>query len=529
MRKPFKAILLAIVLAGLAIHASAGGKATPFKLTIAGGGLDKAIDVTDPQLLALSDVYGGQFIDDSRSPQNEAPKELAGYEVSFYVKVDENDVRKMYVVYYYPQASKEQGFLYLPGEGAVRDLNNGTIMRGARDGKWNYASPEWEALIKPAILHAQEAQSASSAAETAAQKEAEFSRSSEVSIDGWTRPKPGWLYVLDPRSEANQPGSRIWLVDPETAKVMGSVRAGYDPDIALSPDGSRLFVASGERQSGELAVVDTASGTILRIPFPERILYKPWYAALPPYSPMGVSPDGRFLRVLVSHFFSPDKIEYQLWTFDTESRSFLSTHIHLGNCGYGEFVPSSAEDQIHFLCPVTNELRFIQLGAEGEEASNTFVKFPWLRKCGVAQGILPADGDKLRIVRGDGVVYEMDLAKKEFSPHAANDSCGKRIIYPFSWPSSADGGKLYLGYGPAAANGMATSVEFRVIDTTSSEQIGRIQTSARFWTAAASKDGKLIYALVPEQHRVLVIDAAMLQERRAIDVGRTPALALVAP
>ena len=528
MNRPLKAISLVIVLAGLAVPAVAGGKATPFKLTISGGRLATAIDVTEPQLLALSDVYGGQFIDDSRSPENEAPREVVGYEVSFYVKVEENDVRKMYVVYYYPQSFKERGFLYLPGEGAVRDLNNGTIMRGARDGKWNYASPEWEALIKPAILRAQEAQSASSASERPTQKDAEFSRASEVSIDGWTKPRPGWLYVLDPRSDANHPGSRIWLVDPETAKVMGSVRAGYDPDIALSPDGSHLFVASGERESGELAVIDMASGAILHVPFPERILYKPWYAGLPPYSRMEVSADGRFLRVLVNHLFSPDKIGYQLWTFDTESKSFLSAHIHLGNCGYGEFVPSSVADQINFVCPVTNELRFIQLRAEGDEASSSFVKFPWPRKCGVVQGLLSPEG-KLAIVRGDGAIYEVDLAKKEFSPVQASDNCGKRLVYPFSWPRSPDSEKVYLGYGPPAANGMATSVEFRVIDTATSAQIGRIQTSMRFWSATVTKDGRFIYAAVPEQRSVLVIDIASFEERRTIKVGQTPALALVAP
>jgi YVTN family beta-propeller protein len=45
----------------------------------------------------------------------------------------------------------------------------------------------------------------------------------------------------------------------------------------------------------------------------------------------------------------------------------------------------------------------------------------------------------------------------------------------------------------------------------------------------ASKEGRLIYALVPEQHSVLIIDTTTLNETRAISVGRTPALSLVAP
>lgn len=74
---------------------------------------------------------------------------------------------------------------------------------------------------------------------------------------------------------------------------------------------------------------------------------------------------------------------------------------------------------------------------------------------------------------------------------------------------------------------MAT--ELRVFDTTTWKQIGRIQTSVSFWSAAVSHDGKYVYAVAPAQHRVLVIDTITLQEKRAIDVGNVPSLALVAP
>jgi hypothetical protein len=130
--------------------------------------------------------------------------------------------------------------------------------------------------------------------------------------------------VLDPRSKSEHPGSRIWLFDPESARVMGSVRAGYDPDFALSPDGSHLYVASGERDSAELAVIDTASGKTLHVPFLDRVLYKPWYQGLPPYSRMEVTSDGREVRILVHHVSSPEKVGcaiYQVEVATQESRS----------------------------------------------------------------------------------------------------------------------------------------------------------------------------------------------------------------
>jgi DNA-binding beta-propeller fold protein YncE len=61
------------------------------------------------------------------------------------------------------------------------------------------------------------------------------------------------------------------------------------------------------------------------------------------------------------------------------------------------------------------------------------------------------------------------------------------------------------------------------------KQVGSIKTSFPFWSASISNNGKFVYAVVPEEHRVLVMDATTLRETAAISVGRTPALALVAP
>jgi thiol-disulfide isomerase/thioredoxin len=88
-------------------------------------------------------------------PAKETPQELR-----VYVKLAENDIKKMYVVRYYPNPAG-QGYIYLPGEGDAWGLSNegsignaGSIIRPGRDGKWNYASPAWEQLVKPLIATA---------------------------------------------------------------------------------------------------------------------------------------------------------------------------------------------------------------------------------------------------------------------------------------------------------------------------------------------------------------------------------------
>jgi hypothetical protein len=512
---------LMVLLLLLGTPMAAWAKAVPNAITIAGGGLGRVVEVTDPQLLAISNVWLGQFLDSSRTPLNEAPPGLKSYEISFYLKQAENDVRKIYVAYYYPNVGSEQGLIYLPGRGPAFELNIGTIMRGVQDGKWNYASPAWEALIKPVIANAESASASKTASDEGGSQNQKLSQASS-----WTKPQSGWLYVLDPRSEPDRPGSRVWLVDPKSAKVMGSIPAGSYPDFALSPDGTRLYIASGERESGELAIVETASGAVQRFPFPDRILYKPWNEALPPFSPMVASSDGS-LRILVHHLFSPEKIGYQLWTFDTANERFLSSHVGLGNCGYGEFVLSGAAKQFDFVCPTTYRLRFIELDIGYHEASNTFAKFPWPRSCGVSDGFLPPSG-KVAIVRGDGAIYEWDATSQEFRATAVNGDC-HRIVYPLAWPRSPDGTKVYVGYGPATPDGMATSAELRVFDTSAWQQLGATKTSYPFWSVSISNDGKVLYAVVPEEHRVLVMDATTLRETGTFSVGRTPALALVAP
>jgi hypothetical protein len=531
-RSPFPiAVLLTVTL--LCVPPLALAKAPTVEIVISGGGLSKEIEVTDPRVLAISDVWLGQFLDSSRGPLDKVRPGASAFELSFFVKIADNDIRKMYVAYYIPNSTPDQGYIYLPGKGPIHTLNAGTIIRNGRDGKWSYASPAWEGFIKPVIAHCKSSGapglvSTADGAGTSGLSAAYPLVKSQVTVDRWTRPYSGWLYVLDPRSENDHPGSRIWLVDPKAAKVKGSIRGGYDPDLALSPDGNRLYITSGERESGELAVIDTSAGTIIHIPFPDRILYKPWYEALPPFSQLQVSSDGHVLWIQVQHTSSPGNVDYRLLIFDTYANHFLDSSVELGNCGYGDFVPSSVPNQFYFFCPGANNVHFIQLDSEYHVTSNTFVNFPWAKECGIAEGFLSPDGNKLTIVREDGAIYEMRTKTGEINATSASGDCDQ-IVYRLQWPRSQDAAKLYIGYGPVTPDGMATSKELRVFDTSTWQQLEKVPTSSPFWSAVSSKDGKLLYAIVPELHAVLVIDSATLRQIRAIDVGLTPSLALVAP
>ena len=123
-----------------------------------------------------------------------------------------------------------------------------------------------------------------------------------VTRDGATGPATGAgadevLYVLDPNGESLT--SRVVRIDPRTQRVERSYPAGYDPALALSPDGTRLYVASARQHGDELTdalvVVDTTSGKVLSTtPVEDR-----WEGAgVPTHQSLAPSPDGLWLYVL---------------------------------------------------------------------------------------------------------------------------------------------------------------------------------------------------------------------------------------
>jgi len=364
---------------------------------------------------------------------------------------------------------------------------------------------------------------------------------SPIDVEGWVKPKLGWLYVLDPQPNPHGFAGRIWLLDPDTARVMGDISTGADPDFALSPDGTRLYVVSdGGNRESNVAVIDTSTGTVIaRTTVENRVVA----SGLPPYSTMAISGDGLALRILVNSPTSAITDGFRLASYDARSGALLPGVIHLGNCGYGRFIDYPTAGQFDFLCPTTNRIRHISVDSESRELDNSFVVLPWVRRLGVAQAFLAPGNQNMTIVRGDGAVYRMDMATATFAATPLQAGVQGKIL-PAVWPTSPDGGRLYVGYShypdprfyldygrSAILNPRTQTVnEIRIFNTSTWRSAGIIKTSASFfWTAVTSNDGKLLYALEPTDHSVVVIDTTNLHQLRSISVGGTPALALVAP
>jgi hypothetical protein len=168
-------------------------KAETVKITVSGGSLARTTSVTDARILDLSHAWGDSFLDTSRPPIDQSPQRPSPYEVAFYSLIAENDVRKTCVLYYYPSDSTNPALIYFPSSrSAVWELNAGTVLRRGRDGKWNYASPTWDNLMKSAIVQAESMETRPRIGTSAP----------KTRVESWTKPHSGWLYVLDPQPES---------------------------------------------------------------------------------------------------------------------------------------------------------------------------------------------------------------------------------------------------------------------------------------------------------------------------------------
>jgi hypothetical protein len=383
-----------------------------------------------------------------------------------------------------------------------------------------------------------------SAGQVSPPKQANASGDSKIEVESWAKPEPGWLYVLDPKPNASGQGGRIWLVDPETGKAMGSIRTGDNGDFALSPDGSRLYVASiTSGDSSELAMIDTAQGAVLQRGMIED---REVGDVLPSFSAMAVSGDGLALRILLDTPKSEDRDMFLLATFDPQTGDFLRKSVHLGNCGPGRFISYPTADRFDFLCPRTNRIRLISVDAESHELQNLDVVLPWERRVGAALAIEAPGDEGIAIVRGDGAVFKMNVVTHEFAETSAHPVLPDRVP-PAAWPISPDGSRIYLGYikdydrhydnrfyldygrPPNLRPNDARAGEFRVFDTHTWRKIGTIKTKMPFWSAVTGNDGKMLYAMAPQKHSILVIDTVKMRQIRILKVGGAPTLALVAP
>jgi hypothetical protein len=133
-----------VLIAGVAGLTAAGIKDT-VRLTVSGSNLASPIEVTDGSVLALSNVFNGDFIGEAvDGPDDTTPR----YTVTFDIQTAQGVKRGAYMVYFARSRWTNDAFVYLPGHGDPEYRRNiSTILRPGQDGSWHRASARWyEAL-----------------------------------------------------------------------------------------------------------------------------------------------------------------------------------------------------------------------------------------------------------------------------------------------------------------------------------------------------------------------------------------------
>ena len=357
----------------------------------------------------------------------------------------------------------------------------------------------------------------------------------------WERPKPGWLYVLDysqDQKTASGADSEILLVDPQQGHVKGRIVAGDSPDILLSPDGTRLYIASILEIGDSLSIIDTTSGTVLQtVPLHNR-----WrYTIVSGNTTMGISQDGRWLYILKLYGIpigDPNRRprqfidKYTVAAFDTTHGVFLPEEAPVPHCLFGMMFSSPDDQQVQVLCSGSNAVHFLRLTPSGLAVIAPKLALPRgadKQRPVVATGIRLRNGDLFAIM-SDGRVMEIDSNLRKITRSLVKDWLADRWVPQDQVFCSPDGTKLYVAVGRLVARSTGKVDEILVFETSGGQLLGTIKTSRPFWSLAMSPDGQYLYGISRESRSLLVIDANTYQEMRTISgIGVEPARALVAP
>ena len=142
-------------------------KGKTVRITIEGADLKRAVEITDPKVLANFNVWAGPatssneaqslIVDWTPGPVTAPPAPLPRYKVCFYSNLPNK--RLMYVVLYAYDPAAKQGYVYLPGKGDEwYRVNVSSIWHGG-EGKWFRAWDRWDNIARPLISGATTGQS----------------------------------------------------------------------------------------------------------------------------------------------------------------------------------------------------------------------------------------------------------------------------------------------------------------------------------------------------------------------------------
>ncbi len=249
------------------------------------------------------------------------------------------------------------------------------------------------------------------------------SKSPDKLSKGSVQAKSRQLYVLDTKDWRSL--SEVLLLDTvqnHVLKRFSTPNAGYAPDMVLSPDGSRLYVASMRLlpdSGGLIDTFDTYSGVhVAETENPDAIVKQQFVYR----SRMAMSPTGKYIYMLKMKGESfaatlhegisgQDADDLYVTAFDTGKNQFLPLHISLGSCHSPLLLSTNQDLMFDVVCSDSNSVLAIT-ASESDAAPNTnrmLVNGYSARVNGVwAAAFELPDRGKIALFAQDGSLFALD-------------------------------------------------------------------------------------------------------------------------
>lgn len=333
------------------------------------------------------------------------------------------------------------------------------------------------------------------------------------------------IYIVDPRNGGQT--SQVLVVDPDAQRVVHGLATRYTPEIALTPDGKRLYVADSYSTRvirGEyhdvVSVYDAATLQLLHddVDIPGRLLYKLFPNA---HAYTFLSRDGT--RLFVGKYGDPDIHALRLAVLDAATFKTLAEYRY-PNCRDLSPLPDG-----HLLCDAITE-GAVRLIDPLSGALIGAMSVPIMLNAGT---VLSPAGDRLYIVSDNADVTVVDLAKS--SPQMVVNRA------PLSGPRgsqigfrhialSAEGARLYVGFANGENRDRGLVDEIWTFDTHNWARVGVFKPSDPAFHFAVSAGGSQLYTVNPFKKSLAIFDTRTFQEiGTMLDLGETPALIVVPP
>ena len=334
------------------------------------------------------------------------------------------------------------------------------------------------------------------------------------------------VYVVDPQNGGLL--SQVLAIDADALRVVGQLQTRYEPVAALSPDGTRLFIAdtyytevTRGAQIDALSVFDARTLQLLvdDVPIPGRSMPQlgsnsDWFF---------LSQDGR--RLFISQYGTPGTNEIRLRIVD------VSTFQTLGEIGQ----PSCYNDQFQLL----PNGQFSCVIADGIDYIDPLTNISRLA-LGLSPGpiqagsVLAPTGDRLYLLTPTGNVTVIDVTSEPPRVVASRITLDLPAEYQTGYGHglviSPDESRLYIALYPTAGPnlGSGTAEQIWVFSTHTWRRLGVFVPSDPAFDFAVSGDGRQLYMVNPYKRTLSIFDTDNFQEIGVMyDVGTTPAHILV--